>query len=39
LHHTERDLVLEAVSKLPFLQERGSGIAFSVPVQKVAALR
>ncbi|MGE4466848.1 P-II family nitrogen regulator [Sphaerochaeta sp.] len=39
LHHTERDSVLEAVSKLPFLQERGSGIAFSVPVQKVAALR
>lgn len=39
LPHTERDAVMEAVSKLSFLQEEGSGIAFSVPVQKVATLR
>nr|WP_321306694.1 hypothetical protein [uncultured Sphaerochaeta sp.] len=39
LPHTERDAVMESVSKLPFLQEEGSGIAFSVPVQKVATLR
>jgi hypothetical protein len=39
LPYTYRDAVLNAISKFSFLQEEGNGIAFSVPVQKVATLK
>ncbi len=39
LSHAQCGAVLNAIAKLSFLQEEGSGIAFIVPVQKVATLK
>ncbi|MGH0053947.1 MAG: P-II family nitrogen regulator [Sphaerochaetaceae bacterium] len=39
LKREQTEAVLSSIAKLSFLQERGSGIAFSVPIQKVAVLK